>query len=231
MWLDLDETAMPRGSLSAEQTDPRIGFTTQCLLLKPSCFLCLSCSQNTPNNFSILFSPGALILQSYIASDAHRTLHSHFAAVLEQPVSSSHVPVFCHPLSVLGPADLGLCAFLSLFSDMCCKILCKGGMCRPSLPLAQWQSQCSGRAGVVALALPCLQHLVPSPVAFQRESLTSGSSASSIPLSLHIETQILFQGVKCVQKMGLEGPESAMDVLINAFTSDGTCAFGIFVTV
>lgn len=48
---------MPRGSLSAEQTDPRIGFTTQCLLLKPSCFLCLSCSQNTPNNFSILFFP------------------------------------------------------------------------------------------------------------------------------------------------------------------------------
>lgn len=42
-------------------------------------------------------------------------LHSNFAAVVEQPVSYSCFPVFCHPLGVLVPADLGLHTFFFVF--------------------------------------------------------------------------------------------------------------------
>lgn len=185
-------------------------------------------------------------------------LLSNFAAVVEQPVSHSFFPVFCHSLGVLVPADLGLHSFSSLFS---CRHLLKDILqewnVQTSLPLVLCQSHHWCSAGVVTFALPCvwfhllLQHLVLSPVAFQRESHTSLFSTSSISLCFRTETQILFQGMKCVQQgpgkfMAPEQPsphqqghrscmkcicQSVMDFLINAFTSDRTCAFVIFVTV
>lgn len=147
--------------------------------------------------------------------------------------------------------------FFCFHADTCWKKFSKSGMYRTSLPLALCQSQHWCRARVVALALPfvwfhlLLQHLVLSPVAFQRESHTSLFSTSSSPLWFCTETQILFQDMKFVQQgpgkfMAPEQPsphqqghrscmkyscQSLMDFLITAFTRDRTCAFVIFVTL
>lgn len=184
-------------------------------------------------------------------------LHSNFAAVVEQPVSYSCFPVFCHPLGVLVPADLGLHTFFFVFMQTPVerdspRVECAELPCPWCCVSQHW---C--RARVVALALPfvwfhlLLQHLVLSPVAFQRERHTSLFSTSSSPLWFCTETQILFQGMKFVQQgpgkfMAPEQPsphqqghrscmkyscQSLMDFLITAFTRDRTCAFVIFVTL
>lgn len=162
-----------------------------------------------PKQLFHYFSPTVLILNECIASDGHRMLHSNLAAVVEQPVSYSHLPVCWHPLGVLVPANLGLRTFLSSFS---CRHLLQDTVqewnvqtfLAPGAVLCQ--SRCSGSAGVVALALPrvwfhwLLQHLVPSLVALQRERNTSVFWTSSNRFCFHTETQILFQGVKCLLK-------------------------------
>lgn len=81
-------------------------------------------------------------------------LYSNFSAAVEQPVSYTSLPMFCYPLGVLVPEDLGLHTFLPLFS---CRHLLQDTLQEwdvQSLPgpdTVLCQSHRSGSAGAAAL--------------------------------------------------------------------------------